>query len=205
MTTPAGPAPSIFAFVANGRNCYIGRGHNTRGGRGGRGLPHKCSACGSLNHIISSCTASHDALLKWTLAKRKMVIQEYGTPAHSALVSNVPTDDPGVMPTLEECRDEYDGTEVSFPFTSVALSSSLALGRDLSQFWVIDSAMSIKLTKFRSDFVTFAPPAPSRVGGVGVDVHGSGRVRLSILSASGHAIHRTTHAWYTSNLSSRSA
>jgi hypothetical protein len=105
-----------------------------------------------------------------------MIIQKYGTPggtapAHDALLSDVPTDDPDVTPTLEECTYEYDDTAMSVPFTSVAFSSSLALGRDLSQFWVIGCAFSINLAAFQSDFVTFAPPsAPSRVGGVGVDV-----------------------------------
>jgi hypothetical protein len=35
------------------------------------------------------------------------------------------------MPTMEECIDEYDDTEVGAPFISVAFSSSLAHGRDL--------------------------------------------------------------------------
>jgi hypothetical protein len=49
----------------------------------------------------------------------------------------VPTDDDGVLvvlPTLEECTKEYDNTKVSVPFTSVAFSSSLALGCDLFEF-----------------------------------------------------------------------
>jgi hypothetical protein len=134
-----GPTPPIFAFVAAGRGSNNGRGHNPRGTRGGRGMPNKCNARGSLNHIMSSCTTSDDALLKWILAKRNMIIQKYGTPcgsasAHAALLSDVSTDD------LEECTNEYDDTEVSVPFSSVAFSSSLAPGRDLSQFWVVDSA-----------------------------------------------------------------
>jgi hypothetical protein len=92
--------------------------------------------------------------------------------AHAALLSDVPTDDFDVMPTLEDCTYKYDDTEVSAPFSYVAFSSCLAPGRDLSQFWVVDSAAcSINLNTFRSDFVTFAPPsAPFRMGGVGVDV-----------------------------------
>jgi hypothetical protein len=141
LTPHDGPAPPIYAFVAAGRNSHGGRGHNTRGGRGGRGLPNKCSACGSLNHIMSSCIASADALLKWTLAKRKMIIQTYDTfggtaLAQVALLCDVPIDDPKVMPTLEECIDEYDESEVSIPFSSGAFSSFLAPGRDLSQIWV---------------------------------------------------------------------
>jgi hypothetical protein len=33
-------------------------------------------------------------------------------------MSDVPTDDHEAMPTLEECTDEFDGTEVSAPFIS---------------------------------------------------------------------------------------
>jgi hypothetical protein len=66
--------PPISPFVADGRGSHSGRGHNPRGPRGGRGLPNKCSACGSLDHTISSCAAQDDALLKWTLAKRKMIV-----------------------------------------------------------------------------------------------------------------------------------
>jgi hypothetical protein len=91
-----------------------------------------------MDHIMSSCTATDDALLKWTLAKRKMIIQNYGTPAgsafaHAAMLSDVPTDDPNTLPTLKECTDEFDDTEVSVPFTYVAFSSPIAPGRDLFQ------------------------------------------------------------------------
>jgi hypothetical protein len=110
------------------------------------------------------------------------------------------------LPTLEECTDEYDDTEVSVPFSSVAFSSSLTPGRNLSQLWVVDSACSINLTAFKSDFVRFTlPSAPSRVGGVGVDGKGSGSVRISVRLAFGRLIHRTIHALYTFVLSSRSA
>jgi hypothetical protein len=122
------------------------------------------------------------------------------------MLSDVPTDDPGVMPTLEECTYEYDDTEVSVPFTFAAFSSSGALGRDFSHFLAVHSASSINLTAFRSDFIAFAPPsAPSRVGGVRVDVNGSGTVRISIQLVYGHAIYRTFHALYTLDLSSRYA
>jgi hypothetical protein len=110
------------------------------------------------------------------------------------------------MPTLEDCKDEYDDTEVSVPFHSVAFSSSITPSRDLAQFWVVGSACSINLTAFTSDLSIFNPPStPSRVGGVGVDVKGSGSVRISIRLASGLTIHRTIHALYTSGLSSRFA
>jgi hypothetical protein len=74
LPAPGGPAPPISAFVANGRGLNGGRGHIPRGIRGGRGLPNKCIAYGSLNHIMSYCTTLDDALLKWTLAKRKMIV-----------------------------------------------------------------------------------------------------------------------------------
>jgi hypothetical protein len=111
----------------------------------------------------AQCTAPDDAFLRWTLAERKMIIQKYGAPGgshspHATLLSDVPADDSDSLPTLEECTDEYDDTEVSVPFSSVAFSSSLTLGRNLSQFWVVDSACSINLTAFKSDFVRFTPP-----------------------------------------------
>jgi hypothetical protein len=171
--------PPISAFVDDGRGSHGGRGHTPRGPHGGRGLLKKCSACGSLDHIMSSCIAPDVALLRWTLAKRKMIVQKYGTPCgfgttHAALLSDVTAaDETDGLPTLEDCTDEYDDTEVSVPFNSVAFASSLSPGRD-PLIWVIDSACSINLTTFRGDFTTFAPPsAPSRVGGVGVDVKGS--------------------------------
>jgi hypothetical protein len=43
------------------------------------------------------------------------------------------------------------------------------------------------------------------VGGVGVDVKGSGSVRVSVRLASRQLIHRTVHALYTPDISSRSA
>jgi hypothetical protein len=68
--------PLISAFVDASRGSQSGRGHPPRGPRGGRGLPNKCSACGNMDHILSSCTAPDDALLRWTLAKRKITIQK---------------------------------------------------------------------------------------------------------------------------------
>jgi hypothetical protein len=152
--SPTHPPP-ISAFVAAGRGSHGGRGHTPRGPRGGRGLSNKCSACGSMDHILSSCNAPRDALLRWTLAKRKMIVQKHGTPcgsapAHAALLSDVTAaDDPDGMPALEDCTDEYDDTEVRVPFSSVAFSSSVSPGRDLSLLWVIDFACSINLTAFR--------------------------------------------------------
>jgi hypothetical protein len=121
------------------------------------------------------------------------------------MVSDVPTYDHDTLPTLEECTDKFDDNEVSVPVTSLAFSSSIAPGRDLSQFLVVDSACSINLTAFLHDFDTFdSPCTPSRVGGVCVHVKGSGTVRLSIMLAHGHLIHRTVHALYTLDLSSHS-
>jgi hypothetical protein len=165
---------------------------------------------------MSACTAPDDAILKWNLAKRKMTVHKYGVPsgptsAHVALLSDVPADDAladdaDSLPTLEDCAVVCDDDAVSVPFSSVAFSSSLTPGRNLSQFLVVDSACSINLTAFRDDFVEFThPSAPSRVGGVGVDVKGSGLVRISVRLASGQLIHRSVHALYTPDLSSRSA
>jgi hypothetical protein len=140
-----------------------------------------------------------------------MIIHKYGTlggsaSAHAALLIDVTTDDTDSLPTLEDCTAEYDDTEVSVPVRFVAFSSSLTPGRDLSQFWVVDSACSINLSAFRGDFATFTPlSAPSRVGGVGVEVKGSGLVRISVRLASGQIIHRTVYALHTPDLSSRSA
>jgi hypothetical protein len=77
-----------------------------------------------------------------------MIIQNYGTrggspSAYAALLSEVTADDPAGLPTLEDCTDEYDDSEVSVTFNSVAFSSSLTPGRDVSQFWVVDLACSI--------------------------------------------------------------
>jgi hypothetical protein len=92
-----------------------------------------------MDHILSSCTAQDDAFLRWTLAKRKTIIQKYGAPcgstyAHVTLLSDVPAEDTDNLPTLEDYTDEYDDTEVSVPFNSVAFSSLLTPGRDLSHF-----------------------------------------------------------------------
>ena len=90
-----------------------------------------------------------------------MIIQKYGTLddiaiAHAALLGDVSTYDTDVMPTLEECTDGYDDTEVSVPFTWVALSSSLAHGRDLSPFLVMNSTFSINLAT--ATWPVTAPP-----------------------------------------------
>jgi hypothetical protein len=130
LTAPNISPPPISAFVVAGRGSHSGRVHPPRGPRGGRGLPNKCGAYGGMDHIMSSCIAPDDALMRWTIAKRKMIILKYGAPAgshsaHAALLSDVPADDSDSLPTLEECTDEYDDTEVSVPFSSVAFSSSL--------------------------------------------------------------------------------
>ena len=95
---PVASPPPISALVAAGRGSHNGRGQPHRNHRGSRGLPNKCGVCGSLNHLMSACTAPDDAILKWNLAKRKMTVQKYGaaggtTSAHAALLSDVPVDD----------------------------------------------------------------------------------------------------------------
>jgi hypothetical protein len=140
-----------------------------------------------------------------------MIVQKYGTPggsatAHAALLNDVTAaDDTDGMPTLEDCTDEYDDTEVSVPFSSVAFSSSLLPGCDLSLLWVIDFAFSINLTAFRGDFTTFAPhPPPLAWVGSASTLKGSDLVRISVRLAFGQLIHRTVHAMYTPDMSSRS-
>jgi hypothetical protein len=93
-TVPSRHASPISAFVDPRRGSHGGRGNYKRGSCGGRGLPNECNGCGNLDHILSSCTASYDALLKWTLAKRKLIVHKYGTrnvisPAHAALLSDL--------------------------------------------------------------------------------------------------------------------
>jgi hypothetical protein len=100
----------------------------------------------------------------------------------------------------------HDDIEMSLSLCSVAFSSSLTRGRDLSNFWVVDSAYSINLTACRDNFITFEPPSGStRIGGVGVSVHGSNTIRLAIPLVAGQIIHRTIHALLTPDFSSRSA
>jgi hypothetical protein len=75
--------------------------------------------------------------MKWTLPKRQTIVHKYGTlggsaPTHAAMLSDVPTDEHDIKPSLEDCTYEYNDTEVSILFDCVAYSSSLALGRDLS-------------------------------------------------------------------------
>jgi hypothetical protein len=121
-------------------------------------MPNKCSWCGRLDHILLSCTASDDALLKWTRAKRNLIVQKYGTPNGIAirvrgLLSDISRAYPSPHPALDvsalqECTDDYDDTEVSVPFSFVAFSPSFPPGRDLCQFWVVDSTYSINLTAF---------------------------------------------------------
>jgi hypothetical protein len=82
-------------------------------------------------------------------------------------LSDVIAEDSGGLPTLEGYIDENDDTEVSVSFSSVVFSSSLTPGRDLSQSSVVDSACSINLTAFRSDFATFTPPPPLPLAWVG--------------------------------------
>jgi hypothetical protein len=67
-----------------------------------------------LGHILSSYNAPDDALLRWTLAKRKIIIQKYGTYGGYAYV-HVTTDDNDSLPTLEDCTCENDDTEVGVP------------------------------------------------------------------------------------------
>jgi hypothetical protein len=86
IAPPCAHASVVFAFLADGRGPSRGRHHGTRSGRGGRGpLPNKCSACGGMDCILTTCRTSNDALLKWTLAKRRMIVQNTARQADLSL------------------------------------------------------------------------------------------------------------------------
>jgi hypothetical protein len=118
---PVASPPPISAFVAAGCGSHSGRGQPHRNPRCSR--PNKCGVCGSLNNLMSACTAPDDAILKWNLAKRKMTVQKCGAPGgttstYVALLSDVPADDAPAddtdsLPTLEDCADDCDDDEVS--------------------------------------------------------------------------------------------
>jgi hypothetical protein len=71
--------------------------------------------------MMSSFTTIYDTLLKWTLAKRKMIVQRYGTPSghasYNALLyadmhqSDTDGDAPGAGPSKMECTGGNDDTE----------------------------------------------------------------------------------------------
>jgi hypothetical protein len=54
------------------------------------------------------------------------------------LCFDVTADDPAGLPTLEDCTDKCDDTEVSVPYSYVAFSSSLTPDRELSLFSLLD-------------------------------------------------------------------
>jgi hypothetical protein len=83
---PVASPPPISAFVAAGRGSHIGRGQPHRNPCGSR-PSHKCGVCGSLNHLMSACTALDDAILKWNLAKRKMTVKSTAPPVALPLLT----------------------------------------------------------------------------------------------------------------------
>jgi hypothetical protein len=114
MATSVALAPPVIAFVVVGRGHHGERGNNGRGCRGGRGLPSKCSAFGSMDHILSSFTVYDAALMKLSIAKRKIIIQKYGShgsieASHTTLLSDVSQDDSllhsdDAVPTVKDGR-----------------------------------------------------------------------------------------------------
>jgi hypothetical protein len=84
------PRPYLLLWLLAGVN--LGRGHGGCSGRCGRSLPNKCNARGSMDRILSSRTAPGATLLKWSIAKRKMIIQKYGSPS-SIIADTVLLDD----------------------------------------------------------------------------------------------------------------
>jgi hypothetical protein len=90
---------------------------------------------------------------------------------------------------------EYNDTKVSAPLSSVALTSSLTPGRDVLQFSVVDSASSINLIAFRDEIVSFeSSSGSSRVGGVGIDVMGSGTVYIVNVKIEGAIRKKCVHS-----------
>jgi hypothetical protein len=138
----------------------------------------KCGARGDPNHVWSTCKAPYVDVLRWTLAKRKQIAEKYaGRPPPTAHLSDFPTDvasegDAVAEDALEyDMQDEYDDTKVGTSFASVAFASATAHVTDLSDYWVVDSACSVSLTSFRSDFSEcHSSSRRSTVDGVGVTV-----------------------------------
>jgi hypothetical protein len=78
-------------------------------------------------------------------------------------------------------EDEYDDIAVIVSFTFVAFASCASSVANLPEYLVVDSACSVNLTPFRSDFSDFHPSSRhSTVGGVGVFVMDSGIVRVTM-------------------------
>jgi hypothetical protein len=165
----------------------------------------KCGACGDPNHVGSTCNAPYAYVLRWTLAKRKQIAEKYAgqpplTPhlsevhAHMASVEDAADGEP-----LDyDMHEEYDDIEVSNSFASVAFASFASYVADMFDYWVVDSACSVNLITFRSEFSEFHPSSRrSTVGGVGVTVQGSGTVHIPICLVSGRAVFRRVHALNT--------
>jgi hypothetical protein len=144
-----------------------------------------------------------------------LIVQKHGhtntASAHAALLSDLSHADTSPLaaldvPTLEECTDVYDDIGASLSFNSFAFISSLTPGRDLSNIWEVDSACLINLTACRGDLITVEPPSGStRIGNAGLNVLGTGIIRFAVPLVYGHIIHRTIHALFTPDFSSRSA
>jgi hypothetical protein len=124
----------------------------------------KCGACGGPNHVWSTCKTPDADVLRWTLAKRKQIAEKYeGQPPPTAHLCDVPADMGSVGDAAEgdaveyDMHDEYDDTEVGTSFASVAFASTASTIADLSDYWVVDSACSVNITSFRSDFSLFSP------------------------------------------------
>jgi hypothetical protein len=104
-----------------------------------------------------------------------------------------------------DMEDEYDGTAISVSFAYVAFASSASSLAGLCDYWIVDSACSVNLTSFRSEFFFLPLSRRSTVGVVGITVQGSGIVRIPICLVSDHTVFRRVRALSTPDLSSRSA
>jgi hypothetical protein len=173
----------------------------------------KCGACGDPNHVWSTCKAPDADVLRWTVAKRKQIAEKYARqPPPTAHLSDVHADMASVEDATDgepldyDMHDECDDTEVSTSFAYVAFASFASSVANLSDYWVVDSACSVNLTAFRSDFSEcHSSSSRSTVCGVGVTKQGSGIARIPICVVSGQTVFRCVHALYTPDLSSRSA
>jgi hypothetical protein len=127
-------------------------------------FPKKYGACGDPNHVWSTCKAHDPDVLRWTLAKRKQIAEQYaGQPPPTAHISDVhagsdPWEDAADCPLEYDMEDENDDTAVNISFASVAFASYASSVAYLSHYWVVDFACSVNLTACRYDFSEFLPP-----------------------------------------------
>jgi hypothetical protein len=89
-----------------------------------------------------------------------------------------PLEDATSSPPEDDMEDEYNENAVNVSFNYVAFTSSASTIDDMSDYMVVDTACSVNLTTYRSNFSDFHPSSRlSTVGGVvGVSLMRSGIV-----------------------------